>query len=331
MRRIAIVMLLFVSLVGTTSAHGDGPPRALVSDPLGACQQALARATRQLGDGIRREIGKCIAAGMHCLTTAADDPAACCAAAAPRCRAQERKLALARGRLVSRIATGRCAALPIATILEPTGLGFATSADTCRCLPTPRAVSDLPSLAFCLGDLVDVETVRVLALAEAPRAAEALACVGLDRELATLTTADAVTACAPETTPTASAATPTGATPRPTRTRRPSRTPAPDASATASATTTATASHTATPRPTTTPTRTAVPPAPTATRTPIPVCGNGIVEGDEECDGNAYDDSGCVEDVCTCDDFCDDAGGRLACRRNCTIDFSRCTAGGCEF
>jgi hypothetical protein len=66
---------------------------------------------------------------------------------------------------------------------------------------------------------------------------------------------------------------------------------------------------------------------PTATA----VCGNGIVEGDEECDGNAFDDTSCLEDVCTCDDFCDDAGGRLGCNRDCTADFSHCTGGGCEF
>jgi hypothetical protein len=78
-----------------------------------------------------------------------------------------------------------------------------------------------------------------------------------------------------------------------------------------------------------TPARTPTPARPTATATPV--CGNGIVEGDEECDKKAIDDTFCAEDVCTCEDFCDDAGGALSCNANCTLNFSKCTAGGCSF
>jgi hypothetical protein len=80
-----------------------------------------------------------------------------------------------------------------------------------------------------------------------------------------------------------------------------------------------------------TPTSTlALAPTPTPT-TAASICGNRILEGDEECDGNVIDDSGCLEDVCTCEDFCDDAGGTLRCNDDCTVNFSNCTAGGCEF
>jgi hypothetical protein len=70
-----------------------------------------------------------------------------------------------------------------------------------------------------------------------------------------------------------------------------------------------------------------------ATPTPAttPVCGNGILEGDEECDKNVIDNSSCFEDVCTCEDFCADAGGTLSCNANCTVNFSKCTAGDCSF
>ena len=70
---------------------------------------------------------------------------------------------------------------------------------------------------------------------------------------------------------------------------------------------------------------------PVPSATPTAVCGNGIVEGDEECDGAAIDNSSCLEDICTCDDFCDDAGGTLSCNPDCTLNFSNCTAGGCSF
>jgi hypothetical protein len=76
---------------------------------------------------------------------------------------------------------------------------------------------------------------------------------------------------------------------------------------------------------------TASAPTPSATASPTAVCGNGILEGDEECDKHAIDDSSCFEDVCTCEDFCDDAGGTLSCNSDCTLNFSHCTAGGCSF
>jgi hypothetical protein len=114
----------------------------------------------------------------------------------------------------------------------------------------------------------------------------------------------------------------------------------------------ATASPTPTPTLSPTPTRSATPTftagggvatptptlsaTPTKTSTPAPtpaaVCGNGVVEGDEECDGQAVDNSTCADDVCTCEDFCDAAGGTLSCNNaNCTLNFSGCTAGGCSF
>jgi hypothetical protein len=92
-----------------------------------------------------------------------------------------------------------------------------------------------------------------------------------------------------------------------------------------------------TPNRTPTPVNTAVPshttaaPTPTPTASPSQLCGNGVLDGDEECDKGAIDNSGCFEDVCTCEDFCDDAGGSLSCNADCTVNFSRCTAGGCSF
>jgi hypothetical protein len=83
---------------------------------------------------------------------------------------------------------------------------------------------------------------------------------------------------------------------------------------------------TASPRPSPSATRAATP-----TPASTPVCGNGILEGDEQCDKNAIDDSSCFEDVCTCEDFCADAGGSLSCNADCTLNFSKCTVGPCEF
>ncbi len=351
MRTLAIAsVLITMTMSAATVSAVDTAPRPTL-DPVSACQAALARASRKLGDTIRREVGKCIATGMHCLTAASADPSACCAAAIPRCQAQERRLARAAQRFALTVGSGRCTRVAFSTVLEPDGLGFESAAQTCRCLPTPTMVTDLWSLGTCVGRLIDVETTHLLAVAEAPRAAEALACVGLDRQVDALAASDAAAGCeqpsptivAPTPTPTPEptvtiAAVPTAtlitgaATPTPPRTPRPRRTPTNGATSSATATATllptATATSTLVPTRTATPTRTVVA---TPTTIPTPVCGNGIVEGAEQCDKSVYDTSGCLEDVCTCDDFCDDVGGRLSCRSDCTIDFSHCTAGGCEF
>jgi hypothetical protein len=305
MRMLALAATVSAALVTNARAADFGRP---TPDPITACQSALARASRQLGGSVRSQIGRCIGAGVHCLT-AGTDVSACCVAATPRCQAQERKLAGAAQRFAENIASGRCARIPLATVLASDGLGFENAAAACQCLSTPVDVVDLRSLGVCLGRLVDAETTRLVAAVEAPRAAEALTCVGLAQHVDVLDESDAGVACDS----THATVTPTPvATPVPKRTHRPRRTPAATATV-SSATATVTAG------------------TPVPTPTPTPFCGNGVVEGDEECDGNAYDEDGCSGDVCTCDDFCDDAGGRLACRHNCTIDFSHCTAGGCEF
>ncbi len=89
------------------------------------------------------------------------------------------------------------------------------------------------------------------------------------------------------------------------------------------------ATPTLTRRPSATPTRTVAratrTPTPTPTTTPIDDCGNGEIDGDEECDGTDLDDN-------TCFDLCeqDDEGGTLRCRSDCTYDFSGCLSQDCE-
>jgi hypothetical protein len=107
---------------------------------------------------------------------------------------------------------------------------------------------------------------------------------------------------------------------------------------------TATPTLSATPTPTFTPASTETPPSsgspsgatpttPTPSTAATPqatatsageLCGNNIVEGDEECDGADLDDD------TTCEDVCEDAGGTLACNSNCTFNFSGCSNPPCE-
>src|SRR5438477_7313567 len=108
MRAIVLVVGALLILVPTV-------PRADTSPgPLDACQLALARASRQLGDDIRRNVGRCIATGLRCLTGAEAEQSACCAAAAPGCQAQAAKLARMELRFAGRVLVGRCAAVPFA-------------------------------------------------------------------------------------------------------------------------------------------------------------------------------------------------------------------------
>lgn len=66
-------------------------------------------------------------------------------------------------------------------------------------------------------------------------------------------------------------------------------------------------------------------PLPTATPAPTPsdgeVCGNGIVEGDEECDGADLDGESC-DGLVSIDENC--TSGALACNADCTYDATSC-------
>lgn len=120
---------------------------------------------------------------------------------------------------------------------------------------------------------------------------------------------------------------------RNTATPVPSTTPTPSRSVTPTATGPTATGPTATGA---TPTSTAAPGV-TATLSPTPEptppgCGNGVLDDDEECDNNIIDNSSCSGDVCTCEDFCDGPGGTLSCNAaDCTVNFSKCTGGGCSF
>ena len=116
--------------------------------------------------------------------------------------------------------------------------------------------------------------------------------------------------------------------PTPTRTSTSGLTPTPTRTPTPTEDTTG---ATPTPTPTeataaATPTRT---PTPTVTPTPTGPCGNGLLDGNEECDGTLIDNTSCDADVCTCNDYCicdeDVCGGTLSCNSDCTINFSHCT------
>ncbi len=48
-----------------------------------------------------------------------------------------------------------------------------------------------------------------------------------------------------------------------------------------------------------------------------PMCGDGVVEGDEECDGNEF----AVTDDCESEGY---YGGEVSCSASCTVDFSAC-------
>jgi len=138
------------------------------------------------------------------------------------------------------------------------------------------------------------------------------------------------TPAAPTATPDASTSAPTDT---PTRTSTATKSSTSTPTLTPTATGTATATRTPSPTPTLTvtptPTRTATPTrtrTPTPTPTSTPFCGNGITEGNEECDGADLDDSDCF-DLCLDQE---EPGGTLRCNRNCTYNFSRCLGNDCE-
>lgn len=375
------VVIATCSIIGLTAVAVAAPHRSPEESAIVACHETILEASRRLTAALEGHLGRCITHGIDCLT-AAGDLGSCCARAAGRCGDDQEAIADGEREFDALLTRRSCTRVPFAQLLAADGLGFGDLAARCACASPPIPVTTLGDLAACLRRLVADDVVQRLALVEAPRAGEALVCLGLDAEFpaalagrpslcetcpaasASPTPTAGPTAAVATASPTAAPTLTGAATPPATFTAAPTATPAatftavptatatpaatftapPTATATVTVAPTATAAATATPVATTTvittpltfpsatPTQTeAPPPSPTPAPTPVSVCGNGILEGDEECDGSAIDDTGCLEDVCTCDDFCEDAGGTLSCNANCTVNFSACTAGGCAF
>ncbi len=384
--RIAVVIAGSAIVWGRPAAAA--PNRSPQESAIVACSEAILEASQALTAAVERHLGHCLTHGLDCLTSA-KNAASCCARVAGRCGDDQEDIADAERDFEALVSRRSCTRVPFTRLLAADGLGFGTVTARCACATPPITVTSLDDLARCLRRLVEDDAVERVALVKAPRAAEALVCLGLEDEFpAALAERPAFCDTCPAATPSASpaaTATPTSAAGTPTTAATPGGTATaavtetaaatPAATATAFATSTAGATSgatvtaaatpspspaaaTSTPAPSTTalvlpsgtptasrtptPIRTLTPtavetstPVPSLTPTPAPtavaICGNGIVEGDEQCDGTAFDTSQCLEDFCTCDDFCDDAGGTLGCNPDCTIDFSGCTAGGCEF
>ncbi len=344
------VTVIFLATVASGAPASAAPHHHPHESALLACHDDVLDAARTLVGDVDGHLGRCLTHGLDCLVSAAD-PIGCCTRAAGRCDDDLARIHDSEAEFERRVSSRACTRLPLADLLDADGLGFAALAERCACLSPPAPAISLNGLATCLRRLVEDDAVARLALFEAPRTREALICLGLDTEFPAASeeqpsfcgTCPAATS-SPTATPTvtgAVAATPSATTtpvpppePNPTATAVETSVstpvqPSPTGTAVALPTASATAVPTLVATVTVTPSPTPVQPTPAAT--PVAVCGNGIVEGDEECDGAAIDDTSCLEDICTCDDFCDDAGGTLSCNPDCTLNFSACTAGGCEF
>ena len=325
---------------------GSGAADAGAGEAVADCVRTTARANARLVGRTLNAYAECTRAALACAGAHAGDPT-CGARAEAACTRAFARVAGA-GAAAERALAAVCGEprVPFASLAAPEGADLDAVADACAALAVDELDAE-PAYASCLTRHAACEAATLLDLLT-PRAGELLASVGrtLDtrdcpatepdtQPSATPTASGSPTATASVTpmrtgtaTPTASAtATGPTRTPRPGETATPS--PTPTATVTPQATRTSTPTLTATRAPTpgrtatTPPTRTVRPtPVPTAT----PVCGNGVVEGDEQCDGADLDDN-------DCDFLCDDEPdpeGTLRCRPNCTYDFSGCKGVNCQ-
>ncbi len=327
---------------------GEADPDA--AEAVTDCARTTVRTNARLVGRTLAGYAECTRAALPCVGVHAGDPA-CVARADAACTRAFARIAAAGG-ATQRALTSVCGEerVPFASLAAPEGADLDAVADDCAAL----AVDDLdgaPAYASCVTRHAACETAALIDLLT-PRAAELFALVGRSVDTGACRSAEpeptatptAERSLGPTPTPTGSpSATPTpsttptaSATPTltgPTRTPRPGETATPSATPTASRTPLPT--RTSTPRPT----RTATP-VPTATRTatplptrtirptptPAPVCGNGVIEGDEQCDGLDLDDN-------DCDFLCEDEPdpeGTLRCLPNCTYDFRGCRGVNCE-
>jgi len=175
------VSLQIITLAALAAAL-PGPRSAVAASPLAACQDTVSDAAIRLGGAAERKLGACLMRGIECLV---GDPAAreaCCVQAAEGCGGDFDKLVKENRKFSARVGSRRCAAVPFADLASSVGLGFGDLAARCAALTPPGAAGDLASLTDCLRLLTLEETVCQLASAKLPRAAEGLACTGLESE-----------------------------------------------------------------------------------------------------------------------------------------------------
>ena len=283
---------------------GDGSsPDDDVGRAVERCERAIGKAGARLAVQHLTRVGRCAAKVLRCRLLAPDD-LSCLDDVAARCRTLDARLARLDARVDRTLDRGCTAAgADFARLREPNGAGLEALAGACA-LVGVEPLATVADYGRCLVRR-DVCAVELLLAVAAPRAPALLAALHVP------VTSAFCPGPAPTETPTA-APTPTftpslgpTATLLPGETARPTATPTPTLTMVA----TPTATRTKTPQPT-----------PTAT----PVCGDGQIDGDEECDGDP--DPADYE----CADFCDDEGGTLRCTARCTWNFSGCTNKPCE-
>jgi cysteine-rich repeat protein len=280
-----LTALTLLLLARATPAQA-GAPLANEAGILAECQDSIREAGLRLGERFRRHAGACSMRGAECVIAgqAQED---CCLRAGARCTRDLDRLDSELARFERRIIDRRCAAVPFADLLDPTGLGYAAVLPACDRLVPPVAVADLADLVACLQRLITEDLAHLIATVEVPSGCDGLACMGVEIAgacagdpasceggiRATPTPGPSVTASpTPSSSPTV-AATSTGA---PTATATTTGTPTPATpTGTPSATATATATATTTPSPsptlTATSTTTMTPgPSVTTTMTPLP-------------------------------------------------------------
>jgi hypothetical protein len=266
--------------VGTPRPDGVG--KAILR-----CTKRIAKAGATLVDKRREAIDRCVDRVFGCVKLRPTD-ARCLDKARVGCNRDFTRMAAADARL-GRAILQKCppSALPFSLLAEADVANLGALAPVCAGFGESLLTS-LEHYEVCLlrqHTCVVEELVRVAA----PRSAELIGLVGHSLG----STFCPVSSPSPTATPPGGTGTPSATrTPQPGETTTPSPMPPPGATRT---------------------------PTPAPTATVVPVCGNNVVEGDEECDGTDLDDN-------DCDDLCDqdDEGGTLRCRANCTYNFSDC-------
>jgi hypothetical protein len=273
---------------GSGTGLGDSGPA------VARCARTLQRTAARFGERTLASIATCTKAALPCLDGGSGD-AFCAATAKSACERAAARIAGARRALAAalRSACGE-ERVPFEDLTVASGAGLELLVDACEAVAVD-SVDALPAHATCLSRLYDCD-VATIARDTIPRVDEIFGLVGQAIGSPLCPMPEPTVTPPPPPTPTATV---TG----PTRTPRPGETP------TVTRTPTPTRTRTPTPRPTST-----------------PDCGNGILEGNEECDINdGFDPE-------ECDFYCEEAGENavLGCDdETCTLDFGRCEGTGC--
>lgn len=186
----ALLLALTVLPALVTPCRATGFPLSSDPAPLAMCAETIRKGAAELEGDARQAISACLTRGIECVVGSVEARQACCTRAHGRCTNDFADVIAAKRRFTTIVGNRRCASVPSADVVSPSGLGYGKVDLACAAFAPPVSIADLGGLADCLARLDVSRTACLIGTKEEPRSAEALECMGLQEAFRIETDAD---------------------------------------------------------------------------------------------------------------------------------------------